>query len=395
MASTAKSDMTSALGPYSMSREGSGTSWQPDATPMDRLHVRQGEWSVMAHGLVNVIYDKQSGPRGDDKAFTQSMAMLMGNRPLGRGTLGLRAMVSLDPTMGKSGYPLLFQTGETADGATPLVDRQHPHDFFMELAASYSVKLGTDGAAFAYFGLPASPRSRRTPSCTASPECASRGTAHAPLARLDAHHFRSRDPRSEQGPRSDRSVVVQRSRARFGALEHRDAPIRLLVGAALVQPAARAVNAGQLRRPEEPGAARAHHARQADDGVDQPSQGDRRRRLGDDAGLRSQPEVRRGPRGFRARLAARVHLRDARHAHLLRTRRAGEKRRALRRRTAAARPEFDIRKLSVGYIHDVASTGPVKWGIGGLLGFIKAPSQLDPSYGSSPRSYMLFVQGRL
>ena len=46
--------------------------------------------------------------------------------------------MSLDPLMGKSGYPLLFQTGESADGRTALVDRQHPHDFFMELAATYS-----------------------------------------------------------------------------------------------------------------------------------------------------------------------------------------------------------------------------------------------------------------
>jgi len=85
------------------------------------------------------------------------MAMLMGDRRVGPGTLGLRAMVSLDPTMGKSGYPLLMQTGESADGVTPLVDRQHPHDFFMELAASYSVDVGADGAAYAYFGLPGEP----------------------------------------------------------------------------------------------------------------------------------------------------------------------------------------------------------------------------------------------
>ena len=57
--------------------------------------------------------------------------------------------------------------------------------------------------------------------------------------------------------------------------------------------------------------------------------------------------------------------------------------------------EFRIRKLSVGYIYDFAKTGPVKWGLGGLVGFIDAPSQLDPYYGSSPRSYMVFVQGRL
>ena len=83
--------------------------------------------------------------------------MLMGQRPAGPGTLGLRAMLSLDPTQGKSGYPLLFQTGETADGETHLVDRQHPHDLFMELAASYSVPLGHEGSAFVYFGLPGEP----------------------------------------------------------------------------------------------------------------------------------------------------------------------------------------------------------------------------------------------
>jgi hypothetical protein len=57
--------------------------------------------------------------------------------------------------------------------------------------------------------------------------------------------------------------------------------------------------------------------------------------------------------------------------------------------------EFNLRKLSVGYIYDFAKTGPVRWGIGGLVGFLKAPSQLDPYYGSSPWSYMLFLQGRL
>jgi hypothetical protein len=46
-------------------------------------------------------------------------------------------MPSLDPvTVGKCGYPLLLQSGELCDG-TPIVDRQHPHDFFMELAAAY------------------------------------------------------------------------------------------------------------------------------------------------------------------------------------------------------------------------------------------------------------------
>ena len=66
-------------------------------------------------------------------------------------------MLSLDPLMGRKGYPLLFATGETADGITGLVDRQHPHDLFMELAASYSRDLGRGRAVFLYAGLPGEP----------------------------------------------------------------------------------------------------------------------------------------------------------------------------------------------------------------------------------------------
>src|SRR5687768_4862072 len=67
-------------------------------------------------------------------------------------------MVSLEPaTIGKRGYPLIGQTGETADGETPLIDRQHPHDLFMELAASYSLTLGPKSSAFLYAALPGEP----------------------------------------------------------------------------------------------------------------------------------------------------------------------------------------------------------------------------------------------
>ncbi|HEV2104603.1 MAG TPA: hypothetical protein VGU27_02655, partial [Candidatus Eisenbacteria bacterium] len=99
----------------------------------------------------------QGGPRGDTKVFSSNMGMAMAQRPLGPGTLGLRTMLSLEPvTIGKPGYPLLLQSGETADGRTPLVDRQHPHDLFMELAGSYSVASG-DRSLFVYGGLPGEP----------------------------------------------------------------------------------------------------------------------------------------------------------------------------------------------------------------------------------------------
>src|SRR5207244_354614 len=68
------------------------------------------------------------------------------------------AMLSAEPgTIGKAGYPLLLQTGETADGRTPLVDRQHPHDLFMELSASYALSAGPGGSLFVYGGLPGEP----------------------------------------------------------------------------------------------------------------------------------------------------------------------------------------------------------------------------------------------
>ncbi|HEX4508173.1 MAG TPA: hypothetical protein VH722_20775 [Alphaproteobacteria bacterium] len=150
--------MTGVFGPYAMSREASGTSWQPESTPDGGLHFMAGPWMLMAHGYLDAIYDNQGGPRGNDKTFSASMGMLMAQRPLGDdGTLGLRTMLSLDPLMGANGYPLLFATGETANGREPLIDRQHPHDLFMELSASYSLKLNADSAVFAYAGLPGEP----------------------------------------------------------------------------------------------------------------------------------------------------------------------------------------------------------------------------------------------
>ena len=85
------------------------------------------------------------------------MLMGMARRPIGDGTFQFRAMVSPDPLMGKKGYPLLLASGETADGVEPLVDRQHPHDFFMELSASISQDIGPKTSLFLYGGLPGEP----------------------------------------------------------------------------------------------------------------------------------------------------------------------------------------------------------------------------------------------
>src|SRR5207248_8521816 len=120
------------------------------------IHGQVGEWSTMWHSDLNLVYDQQGGPRGGDKAFVNGMLMGMAERPLGDGTLGVRAMLAPDPFVGKSGYPLLLASGETADGKTPLIDRQHPHDFVMELSASISQSIGK-ASVFLYGGLPGEP----------------------------------------------------------------------------------------------------------------------------------------------------------------------------------------------------------------------------------------------
>ena len=149
--------MTAALGPYAMERESSGTAWQPDSSEHSALHLTSGDWMLMVHGTLNLVADHQSGPRGDDKAFASGMLMGMAQRPLGDGTLQLRAMLSPDPLMGNRGYPLLLASGETANGRDRLIDRQHPHDFFMELSASVSQNIGPNSSAFLYAGLPGEP----------------------------------------------------------------------------------------------------------------------------------------------------------------------------------------------------------------------------------------------
>jgi hypothetical protein len=145
------------LGPYPLSREASGTSWQPDSTDHAAVHLMSGRWMLMGHALLNGVYDRQSGPRGDDKVFVSGMVMGSASRMIHGNMIQFRAMLSPDPLMGKRGYPLLLASGETADGITPLVDRQHPHDLFMELSASYGLRLSDKASLFVYAGLPGEP----------------------------------------------------------------------------------------------------------------------------------------------------------------------------------------------------------------------------------------------
>jgi len=150
-------NMSGMYGPYPMSREASGTSWQPDATPLRGIDWMRGDWMFMLDGFVNAGYDNQGGQRGGSQAFTTNMLMFMGQRTFDKDTVGFRTMTSLEPLMGSRGYPELLQTGETSDGVNPLIDRQHPHDLFMELALTENHQLTDNSSVFIYGGLPGEP----------------------------------------------------------------------------------------------------------------------------------------------------------------------------------------------------------------------------------------------
>jgi hypothetical protein len=120
----------------------SGTDAEPNSTPSEMLMTTYGNWSLMLHGQLSLNEIQQTGPRGADKLFSTNWIMPMATRKLGRGSLTLRTMLSLEPaTISDRRYPELFEEGETAYGR-PIIDGQHPHDFFMELAAFYEYVAG-------------------------------------------------------------------------------------------------------------------------------------------------------------------------------------------------------------------------------------------------------------
>src|SRR5207249_887090 len=125
-----------------MSREGSGTSWLPDSSPMYGRMFMFDENMLMLHGAIFPRYTDVSTRRGDDRIDAPDWIMAMFSHPLGNNAqLGARLMMSLDPlTEGGRGYPLLFQSGESWHDQ-PLHDRQHPHDLFDELSVSLSQKF--------------------------------------------------------------------------------------------------------------------------------------------------------------------------------------------------------------------------------------------------------------
>jgi hypothetical protein len=139
-------------------RQAAGTALNPESVSMQMSMKRISGWNFMTHGYAFLNVIQQSGPRGKDQVFSTNHLMLIGEKPLNsRSSVLVRGMLSLEPgTMQDGMYPLLFQTGETADGL-PIVDGQHPHDLFMELSAQYAIQVNPDMMVHFYGGLRGDP----------------------------------------------------------------------------------------------------------------------------------------------------------------------------------------------------------------------------------------------
>lgn len=383
------------LGPYPMTREGSGTSWVPDATPHEGIHATVGEWNTMWHALINGVYDRQGGPRGGEKTFVNGMVMGMAQRQIGDGTLGFRAMLSPDPFMGPSGYPLLLATGETANGVTPLVDRQHPHELFMELATTYSYNISARSSVFIYAGLPGEPAlgppafMHRT-SGMDIPEAPithhwldsthiTFGVVTAGIVldtfKIEASTFRGREPDQHrfdiEAPRLDsfsarltwnpiREVSAQVSWGRLRSPEQLEPEIdedRISASIIYTQPFGTdniwSTTAAWGRKIQKPG-----------DTLD----------------------------GFLLESAA---VFQKRYTIFMRAERVDSH--ELLHNVAGvdehlAHANFAVSKVSAGGIYDIPLTRDLKFGIGALVSKYGLPGELTPFYGSDPTSYMAFFR---
>lgn len=164
-----------------LAHDASGTSAQPNSTPVPMLMRKARSWTLMFHANAFLVDEQQSSARGEDKFFSTNWLMGMAQHDFGPGVLTIRNMLTLEPaTISDERYPLLFQQGETAYGL-PINDGQHPHNFVMELAALYDLKLGAHGLLSLYLAPTGDPAIGPT----AYPHRAS--AAEDPIAALGHH----------------------------------------------------------------------------------------------------------------------------------------------------------------------------------------------------------------
>jgi hypothetical protein len=302
-------------------------------------------------------------------------------------------MLSADPMMGKSGYPELFQTGETADGVHPLIDRQHPHNLLMEAAVAYSVNLQADTAVFAYAGIAGEP-------ALGPPAFMDRFSAmdnpEAPLShhwldsthvtygvvtagyvwnrvKLDASVFNGREPDQYRYDVELEPLDSYSARLSYNPLP--DLSLQVSSGR-LVSPEQLTPNVAVHRSTASASynrmVAQAQWQTTLAFGRNDPDPG-----IASDAWL----------------LESELIFADA-HTFFGRAERVAKDDLFLPGQPLYGRT-FSIDSLSLGYIYDFTHVEQARIGVGGLVTAYRYPALLDVAYGVGPISFMLFVRIKL
>jgi len=118
-----------------------------DPDPMAAMAAMEpmDHWMTMVHGYAFLNANRQGGPSGGREFESQNHLMTMAMRSWAGGKLSLLGTFTLEPaTIPPEGSRELFQRGETFDGVL-LIDRQHPHDLFVELGAAWEKEIGKAG----------------------------------------------------------------------------------------------------------------------------------------------------------------------------------------------------------------------------------------------------------
>jgi len=171
-------------------------------------------WMTTLHGYAFLITNYQGGPSGDRDFESANHLMVAARHALWGGRLSLLGTFTLEPvTVPPEGSALLFQRGETYRDVL-LVDRQHPHDLFLELAVAWERQVAKDVSFRGYVapageppvgpvaythrlsasGLPAAPLSHHNLDSThLSNDVISAGVTVGP-ATLEAGVFHGREP---------------------------------------------------------------------------------------------------------------------------------------------------------------------------------------------------------
>lgn len=367
---------------------GSGTSRLPGGGGRHHgIHVPLGDWHLMVHGQIFTTYSNQGGPRGSERAFFTSHLQVQGERALSdRVKLTLRGLFSADPLIGDRGYPLLFQTGESA-GGQPLVDRQHPHDIFAELTARLDFDLGGGTQAFLYGGPAGEPALGpavylHRASARFNPEAPlthhwfdsthlSFGVVTAGIARrhwqLEASAFRGREPdevrEDIETPKLDSWSVratwnpvpawqVSLSYGRLKSVEalHPDEDESRLIATIAYEANGLAVTAGYGRKDRIPG------------------------RVIDAFFVEGNWDI------------------SARHAIFGRFENANNDELFPDEASPLHGRPFRISKVALGYAWTLPVKGPVSVAVGALGSVYAKPAVLDASYGRAPKSFVLFAR---